>query len=116
MTPAPTKRQVFESALDVDVWMHLDPRRVGVVVPAHLGREPRLVLQFSRQFPVPMRDLVIDDDGVRVTLSFDRRPHRVIVPWSAVFGIVTHEARVFVWEGDLPREESWASKPKPKSN
>ena len=45
------------------VFIYLDPRREGVVVPAHLRARPQLVLQIGLGLPVPIKDLAVDEDG-----------------------------------------------------
>lgn len=101
---ASEKKERLLAALDRGVVMvHLDARRPGVVVPPALARMAHLHLNLSYHFP--RRDLTVDGWGIRSTLSFDRVPFRVSIPWSALFGIcshVTHEEWVF--PEDLPAE------------
>jgi stringent starvation protein B len=86
------------------VYIHLDPRREGVLVPQHFRSNPQLVLQIGLNFPIPIRDLEIDDRGVRCTLSFNRQPFYCIIPWSSVYALVTEEGEVTVWPSELPPE------------
>lgn len=94
---ASEKKERLLAALDRGVVMvHLDARRPGVVVPSALSRMAHLHLNLSYHFPG--RDLTVDGWGIRSTLSFDRLPFRVSIPWSALFGIcshITHEEWVF---------------------
>lgn len=95
----PTKRETVEIlfARGEDVWLHLEPRRPGVVVPESLKAQPRLVLQIGLNMPVPIRDLVVDDEGVNGTLSFDRQPFHCTVPWDAVFTVIGSVGEGGVW-------------------
>lgn len=85
-------------------FVHLDSRREGVRAPASQRTNRQLVLQFGAGFPIPIRDLVADDQGIEATLTFDRRPFRVVVPWSAVYAIVGDDGRATIWESDLPAD------------
>lgn len=86
------------------VYLHLDPRVEGVVVPRWLGKQPQLVLQIGLDLAVPIPDLRVDGQGVSGTLSFNRSPFRCVVPWSAIFGISDEQGRGMVWPNSLPAE------------
>lgn len=101
----PNKEQVMLELLkDAWVYVQLDPRRQGVELPEFLRQEPRLVLQYGYNMPVPIHDLVIDAQGIKATLSFRRVAHATVVPWSAVFAITDGEQRGYLWEADLPAD------------
>lgn len=103
--PPPSKKEQLLRLLERgSVFVHLDPRREGVVVPAWLAKKPPLVLQLGFNFPIPIPDLQIDDDGVRCTLSFNRSPFYCILPWSAIYALVSEDGTVTVWPSDLPTE------------
>ena len=68
--PPPKKEQLQKLLERGNVFLHLDPRIEGVVVPAGHAQRPQLVLQLGLHFAVPIPDLKIDDRGVRCTLSF----------------------------------------------
>ena len=73
--PPPDKHELMLKLLEHgSVFMHLDPRRPGVIVPLHFRTQSQLVLQIGLNFPIPIRDLEIDAEGVRCTLSFNRQP------------------------------------------
>ncbi|MFO0558148.1 MAG: hypothetical protein U0269_09025 [Polyangiales bacterium] len=62
--PPPDKHELMLKLLEHgSVFMHLDPRREGVVVPLHFRSNPQLVLQIGLNFPIPIRDLEIDAEG-----------------------------------------------------
>src|SRR4051794_12411955 len=104
-TPPPSKKEQLLKLLERgSVFVHLDPRREGVAVPAWLAKKPQLVLQLGLNFPIPIRDLEIDDAGVRCTLSFNRAPFYCVLPWSAVYALVAEDGQVTVWPSDLPSE------------
>ena len=82
--------------------IHLDPRREGVVVPAHLAVGPRLTLEVGWNMHVPIEDLEVDARGVRGTLSFGGAPFYCEVPWAAVYGLADPHQKGKVWEKDAP--------------
>jgi hypothetical protein len=86
------------------VFLHLDPRVEGAVVPQWHRAEPQLVLQVGLDMPVPIPDLRIDDEGVYGTLSFNRSPFTCAVPWAAVFAVVGEDGRGMVWPESMPAE------------
>ena len=101
----PNKQLVMLELLkDAWVYVQLDPRRQGVDLPEFLRQEPRLVLQYGYNMPVPIHDLVIDDEGIKATLSFRRVSHATLIPWSAVFAITDGDHRGFLWDADLPAD------------
>lgn len=88
-----------------DVFIALDPRVKGVVVPLHFkqGGSSELTLQFGFNMPKPIPDLEWDDDGVRATLSFSNSPFYCVIPWAAVYSI--HNGRVGkTWNESVPPE------------
>lgn len=123
MSPRPNKKDVMLALLERSgVFVHLDPRIQGVVVPDGFRRQPELVLQFGLNMAVPIKDLEVDDEAVSGTLSFARRPFWVKVPWAAVYALVSDEdQRGMVWPEDAPRESKLsqgapraAEKPRPR--
>ncbi len=98
------KKERLLSALDVGlVMIHLDARRAGVTVPAHLRGESHLRLNLSYRFDPP--DLSVGEWGVRATLSFAGKRSPVAVPWSALFAITSQVTKEFwMYPGDMPPE------------
>ncbi|MEM9727785.1 MAG: hypothetical protein AAF997_04315 [Myxococcota bacterium] len=88
------------------VFVHLDPRDVGVVVPQWYREEPQLVLQIGLNMPVPIPDLRVDEEGVYGTLSFNRSPFTCRVDWDAVFALAGDDGRGMVWPDSMPQEIS----------
>lgn len=85
----------------VDV--HLNPDIPGVVLPPHLMEFEQVVLNLGHQMAVPIPDLNLDEDGITATLSFDRSPFTVKLPWESVFGISIGEKGA-VWVASMPVE------------
>ncbi|MCL2824266.1 MAG: ClpXP protease specificity-enhancing factor SspB, partial [Polyangiaceae bacterium] len=108
----PDKRKVFEAlvAEAPSVFLHLDPRRDNVRVPAHFRNNPMLVLEIGMNMRVPIPDLDIDERGVNCTLSFGGRPFWCSIPWTSVFTIVASDKRGMAWPSDVPREVAQAMK------
>jgi stringent starvation protein B len=101
----PPKRLVMERLLDEGpVLVHLDPRRAGVKVPGAHVSGPRLVLRFGHQLTPPIPDLNVGESALEGTLTFQGVPFRCVVPWSAVFALVSDDGRGRVWPSDLPTE------------
>lgn len=101
----PGKKDVARALLlKGSVFLHLDPRREGVIVPAEYKSQAQLVLQVGLDLPVPIPDLRVDRTGVRGTLSFQRAPFTCSVPWDAVFAVVGGDGRGMVWPTSMPKE------------
>lgn len=101
----PGKKDVSRSfLLRGSVFLHLDPRKNGVVVPEWLRKQPQLVLQIGLDMPIPIPDLRVDDAGVTGSLSFNRAPCLCVVPWDAVFAVVGEDGRGMVWPESMPSE------------
>ena len=101
----PPKKAVAESLLEgPSMLVHLDPRRPNVVVPPQFKKQPQLVLQIGLNLVIPIRDLVVDDEAISGTLSFNRSPFWCCVPWPAVYALVGEDGRGLVWPEDVPSE------------
>lgn len=124
----PPKPDVAHAMLErSSVYVHLDPRRPGVVVPKHFTRQPQLVLQVGLNMVIPIPDLRVDDDGISCTLSFNRAPFWCHLPWSAVYALVTDDGSGgMIWPEDVPpelptaqsstpEEKARARRPRPKA-
>jgi stringent starvation protein B len=101
----PPKREVAIALLEASsVYVHLDPRASGVMVPAWFKKQPQLVLQVGLNMPVPIPDLDVGEEALSCTLSFNRRPEYCRIPWSAVYGLVGEDGRGMIWPEDVPPE------------
>lgn len=101
---AANKEAVFRAAAERWVFVHLDGRQSDVVLPPKLKDQWYVVLQISTSIPTMTRGLVIDADGVRCTLSFDRRPFHCVIPWEAVFGMVSSDGGIVTYAESMPTE------------
>jgi hypothetical protein len=103
----PPKQEAF-LALLAEGWtsLHLDARRAGVIVPAHLKGEPHLVLQYGHDLPIPIPDLQVNEQGVSATLSFARTPSTTVIPWSAVYVVTAVDGRGVLYQEDIPNDVS----------
>jgi stringent starvation protein B len=99
------KKQVLLEALDgaPSVYLHLDARRDGVKVPEHFRKQENLVLKVGYMLAPPI-NIVLGDDAVTCTLSFNRTPFACELPWEAIYAIVFEDGRAAVWPDDIPPE------------
>lgn len=85
------KRAAFTEALQHADYVQLvcATHEPGVAVPTrYLNTDVRtIVLNIGYRLPVPISDLVIDEWGVCGTLTFDRKPFYVKLPWACVWNI-----------------------------
>ncbi|HEX3773785.1 MAG TPA: ClpXP protease specificity-enhancing factor SspB [Polyangiaceae bacterium] len=114
----PPKKDVALALLEqASMFIHLDPRAEGVQVPAWFKKQPQLVLQIGLNMAVPIPDLHLDDDALSCTLSFNRSPFFCVIPWRAVFALVSEKGQAMVWAEDVPAEvaaQAQAQKPPPE--
>jgi len=106
-----TKRKLLDHGLDKGVvHIQLDARYPGVSVPAKHASDEALVLKLSRRFA--NTDLVVNERGLAATLRFSGQPHRCVVPWPAIWGVLLEgmpSSRR--WLEDLPAELGGPSVP-----
>ncbi len=101
----PPKLDVANKLLEESsLFIHLDPRATGVVVPTWFKKQPQLVLQVGLAMAVPIPDLQVGAEGISCTLSFSRQMHWCFLPWTAVFALVGDDGRGMVWPEDVPPE------------
>lgn len=101
----PPKKEVALALLEGPcMFVHLDPRRPGVLIPPRFRDKPQLVLQIGLNMFVPIPDLMVDDEGISCTLSFDRSPFWCRMPWSSVYALVGEDGRGMMWPDDIPPE------------
>jgi len=101
----PPKKEVALALLEgPSMFVHLDPRRSGVLVPKHFLNKPQLVLQIGLNMFIPIPDLRVDDEGITCTLSFDRAPFWCRMPWNAIYALVGEDGRGMMWPTDIPPE------------
>ncbi len=101
----PLKKDVARALLlRGSVFVHLDPRMDGVMVPAWLSNQPQLVLQLGLDMPIPITDLKVDEEGISGTLSFSRTPFTCVVGWDAIFALSGEDGQGMVWPHSMPPE------------
>lgn len=114
----PPKKDVLDAFLgNGSARIFIDPRRSGVLVPKWFAKQPELVLRVGYSLSPPIPDLVVSDEAVSCTLSFNRSPHWCKMPWNAVFAVVSDvDGRGVVWPDDVPVESQLLkpARPKPK--
>jgi stringent starvation protein B len=105
MPPLPRKQAVALDLLErTSVFVHLDPRRPGVVVPPGFLKQPQLVLQIGLNMAISIPDLDVADEGISCTLSFNKRPHFCKLPWSSIYALIGEQGGGMVWPEDVPPE------------
>jgi hypothetical protein len=102
------KQEVFRTLYGIDssLFVHLDARKSGVVVPDRYKQSYQLVLQFGRDLPIPIEDLSFHEDRLEATLTFDQRPFSCTIPWQSIFFMIgeTRPKEGFAWPKDCPGE------------
>lgn len=86
------------------MFVHLDPRLAGVLVPARFRSQAQAVLQVGIDMPIPIPDLRVDAEGIFGTLSFKGAGFTCFVPWAAVFALLGEDARGHVFWDSMPEE------------
>jgi stringent starvation protein B len=105
MPPLPRKQAVALDLLErTSVFVHLDPRRPGVLVPQGFLKQPQLVLQIGLNMAIAIPDLDVGDEGISCTLSFNKRPHFCRLPWSSIYALIGEQGGGMVWPEDVPPE------------
>jgi stringent starvation protein B len=105
MPPLPRKKAVALDLLErTSVYVHLDPRRPGVIVPQGFLKQPQLVLQIGLNMAIQIPDLDVGEEGITCTLSFNKRPHYCSLPWSAIYALIGEQGGGMVWPEDVPAE------------
>lgn len=102
----PHKRDFVRDLLDRGpILVHVDARSPGVSVPARLQDEPKLVLRYGYSLSPPIHDLTVDDRALAGTLTFGGVPHHCVLPWMAVYAVVSEaDQRGMVWPEDVPED------------
>lgn len=114
----PPKKDVLDKFLgNGSARVFLDPRKAGVIVPKWFAKQAELVLRVGYTLNPPIPDLLVTDEAVSCTLSFNRAPFWCKMPWHAVFAVVSDvDGRGVVWPEDVPLESQLLkpARPKPK--
>ncbi len=101
----PRKKDVAITLLEgPSLFVHLDPRKPGVMVPPRFKDEYQLMLQVGLNMAISIPDLQVDEAGITCTLSFSQRPFWCSIPWTAVYALVGEDSRGMLWPDDVPPE------------
>ena len=100
------KLQAFNEAIEAhgQCLITCNPVYPTSMVPPQYGKQYQLGLLFGYNIPIPTDDLRTDEEGVSATLSFDHRPHRVFIPWTAVYALSLPDGSARGWPQDIPAE------------
>lgn len=98
------KRKAFEDLLKANhIYLTLDTRVEGVKIPSEHQGKSALTIIFGLDMPTPLKDLAVDDNGIEVTLSFERSLHHCSIPWDAVWYMVpVGDREGILFEHSLP--------------
>lgn len=80
-------KQVLDLLGNGPLYLHVNNRERGAVLPRHLAAKSWLTLQIGWDLPVSIPDLAVTEKGIRGTLSFSGVGCLCIVPWDAIFAI-----------------------------
>jgi stringent starvation protein B len=100
----PDKRELVEELLaGGPVLVHVDARDPTTQVPDRFRDDPRLVLRFGHGLTPAIADLTIDNEAIGGTLTFAGVPFRCVLPWDAVYAVVSEvDQKGMVWPDDVP--------------
>ena len=97
------KRAVVEELLGYgSVHILLNPDAADTVVPPQFHGSPTLQLEFGYDMAVPILDIEITASGIGCTLSFNRTPSLVFVPWGAIYGVIQLDVVQVAWGSPEP--------------
>lgn len=103
------KADAFEMLIGdgTPVLVIFDGRIPGVSIPGHLERAPKVILRLGLNLNPPILELAVDAEQVSGVCTFDGKPFRCVVPWKAVYAIVSDaqgDPRTAVWSECIPPE------------
>lgn len=105
-TLSASKRQRIEDELaEGPVFMYVDSRRAGVVVPPHLVNQYMVPVLIGYTLQ-PAIGLELDASGIACTLRFGALGmHTCVFPWPAIYAIKTGTAgEIAAWIHSVPPE------------
>lgn len=95
LTELPDKRRTLDAYLmHGETHVLVDARQPGVSVPDNYRGNSNLILKISYRYGTPLE---VSDWGIRITLSFDRHPFPVQLPWSAIYAAHALTGDVEAW-------------------
>lgn len=66
----------------------VDTSKEGIILPSYLLKQESVTLQYGLGLASPILDFAMGQDGIKATLSFNRKPSYTFIPWEAVLAIV----------------------------
>lgn len=98
------KKTLFETLLSEENVLVLFYPDIDTVIPDFLRTPENSVIKFEYGFemPIPITDLVLTEDGIRATLSFNRTPHSTFVPWKCIVTMHTETTQIVFRNLDTP--------------
>lgn len=99
------KSEIVRNLLEqgINVYIHLDSRKPGCVLPRKYADLPHVTLVFGRRLNIPIPDITITHDGISGTLHFPEFGYvHCTVPWDAVWAISQDSGAFSVWETEVP--------------
>lgn len=90
-----------------NVDIYVNTTRLGVILPAHLYSNVCQKLELGLCMANPIPDLTVNADGIRCTLSFDRKPFLCSFPWSSLFCLKNpaDDDDFIVFPEDAPKQD-----------
>lgn len=70
-----------------NVDLHINTAKPGVIIPEHLAGYPDLCLCIGLNLLNPIPDLEVNQHGISGTMSFNREPKFVVIPWDALWAV-----------------------------
>ncbi len=96
------KFQVFNLIMLMGPTMiFIDPTHKDVDLPDYLMGAARVALEFGYNLPKPIDDLTVSPLALAATLSFNKVPYAVFIPWESVEAITDNKG-VGVYYGTTP--------------
>lgn len=83
------------------LFVAVNTTKIGVILPDFLYEQSHCLLNFGYNLAIPITDLEVTRDGVRATMSFNRTPFKVSLPWYSIF-LIQVEGDYFACPIDAP--------------
>jgi hypothetical protein len=93
------------------VYVTLDARQDGVLVPPELKARSGLTLVLGKDLPVPIPDLEVGQLALTATLSFNQQPFRCVIPWEAIYAFSVDGVNGVLFKQSVPKDVSIISAP-----
>lgn len=95
----------LRNAVKGNLFVSVNSGKLGVILPGFLYDSPNVQLLIGLWLASPIRDLDVNEDGIRATLSFSGQGFRCSLPWSSIWLItVENSTDGCVWHLDAPQD------------